>query len=75
MSGREISQLAKKLVQAQLIMAETEQSLITVKIDESMPFSDREIHILNAMRQLTNGRAILQDVLKELQKRMSEGPN
>jgi hypothetical protein len=75
MNAREISQIAKKLVQAQIVMTEVELSLNLVKVDESMPFSEREVHILNALRQLADSRALIQSVLTELQKRMTDGPN
>jgi hypothetical protein len=73
MSGRDLSQIAKKLLKTQLIIAEAEQFLKAVKADESMPFSERESQIAGAMRKLADGKAIIENVLKELGKRMDEG--
>ena len=75
MSSREISQIAKKLLDVGIMMAETELLLNQVMNDESISPSEREIRTRNAISQLASGKAIIQNVVEELAKRMAEGSN
>jgi DNA-binding HxlR family transcriptional regulator len=73
MNKRNISQISKKLLQVEIMMAEADQFLNRVRVDESMPFPEIHAQITNAMNQIASGKVIIQNILEELLKELQDG--
>lgn len=71
MNHRNIHQIAKKLLQASILMAEAEQIVNQLEGDKA----ERYVRIRNAMNQLADGRAIILKALEEVRKTLDEDSN
>ena len=66
MSTRNISQIAKKLLRAQISIAEAEQIFGPVRITDSEAFTKIDARVGGAMKRLVNDKKIIEEICDEL---------